>query len=96
MRIILVDKLAKGYTIGSMVKYTKSTDLLRITDFKPGNMAYRHKLLAMGLTPGTTFTIRRVAPLGDPIEIEVRGYSLSLRKKEADILCIERLEREAL
>ncbi len=42
----------------------------------------RHKLLAMGLTPGAVFRVVRKAPLGDPIEIEVKGFLLSLRAKE--------------
>ena len=44
---------------------------------------YRRKLLAMGLTPGALFTIIRVAPLGDPIQLQIRGFSLSLRRDEA-------------
>lgn len=54
--------------------------------------AYRHKLLAMGLTPGTEFTVTRLAPMGDPVEIAVRGFSLSLRKDEAENLQIELLD----
>ena len=42
------------------------------------------RLLDMGLTPGSHIELRRVAPLGDPIEIKVKGYHLSLRKEEAD------------
>ena len=53
--------------------------------------AYKKKLLAMGLTPGTEFTVTRVAPLGDPVEIKVRGFKLSLRKDEAAALIIEEL-----
>ncbi|MDJ0681154.1 MAG: ferrous iron transport protein A [Xenococcaceae cyanobacterium MO_167.B52] len=53
--------------------------------------AYKRKLLAMGLTPGTEFTVTRVAPLGDPVEILVRGFKLSLRKDEAAALVIEEL-----
>ena len=45
----------------------------------------------MGLTPGVEFTMVRSAPLGDPVEIEIRDYSLSLRKAEAESLMIERL-----
>ena len=52
--------------------------------------AYRAKLLAMGLLPGTSIQLIRKAPLGDPIEIEVRGYRLSLRKHEAALLQIQR------
>ena len=53
--------------------------------------AYKKKLLAMGLTPGTEFTVTRVAPLGDPVEIFVRGFKLSLRKDEAAALVVEQL-----
>lgn len=53
--------------------------------------AYKQKLLAMGLTPGTEFTVTRVAPLGDPVEILVRGFKLSLRKEEAAALVVEEL-----
>ncbi|MDR9402376.1 MAG: FeoA family protein [Halothece sp. Uz-M2-17] len=53
--------------------------------------AYKKKLLAMGLTPGTEFTVTRVAPLGDPVEIRVRGFKLSLRKDEAEALVVEAL-----
>ena len=53
--------------------------------------AYKKKLLAMGLTPGTEFTVTRVAPLGDPVEIFVRGFKLSLRKDEAAALVVEEL-----
>ncbi|MFP4254179.1 MAG: ferrous iron transport protein A [Halothece sp.] len=53
--------------------------------------AYKEKLLAMGLTPGTEFTVTHVAPLGDPIEIKVRGFKLSLRKDEAAALVVEAL-----
>ncbi|MBN2689744.1 MAG: ferrous iron transport protein A [Gammaproteobacteria bacterium] len=64
-------------------------DKLRIVGFKNSNREYRRKLLIMGLTPGTEFTLTRVAPLGDPIEINVRGSSIILRKREADILKLE-------
>ncbi len=58
----------------------------------PTKKAYKKKLLAMGLTPGTEFTVTRVAPLGDPVEILVRGFKLSLRKDEAAALVIEKLQ----
>ena len=47
------------------------------------------RLLEMGLTPGTEFLLLGVAPLGDPLEIEVRGYRLSLRKSEAALVSVE-------
>lgn len=62
----------------------------RIVGFERGrSSAYRQRLLSMGLTPGTEFEVTRMAPLGDPVEIRVRGFDLSLRKDEAEILKIE-------
>lgn len=58
-----------------------------------GKGALRHHLLDMGLTPGTVVTLRKVAPMGDPIEIELRGYELTLRLAEADNIGIEPAER---
>ena len=49
------------------------------------------RLREMGVLPGTRITLVRTAPLGDPIEIKVRGYSLTLRKTEADHVMVERL-----
>ncbi|OQW90709.1 MAG: ferrous iron transport protein A [Beggiatoa sp. IS2] len=63
----------------------------KIIGFKKGSKAYRQKLLAMGLTPGTEFKITRYAPMGDPVEIKIRGFSLSLRKEEADLLILEKI-----
>ncbi len=63
----------------------------RIISIQPGESLYRHRLISMGLLPGTEFTISRIAPLGDPIEITVRGFALSLRKGEANILKIEQV-----
>jgi ferrous iron transport protein A len=63
-----------------------------VSGFKKGNKAYRKKLLAMGLTPGTAFKITRYAPLGDPVEIHVRGFFLTLRKDEAETLLVEKIE----
>lgn len=47
------------------------------------------RLREMGLLPGTSFTLIRRAPLGDPIEIKIRGYNLTLRKTEADHVMVE-------
>jgi ferrous iron transport protein A len=62
----------------------------RVVGFGEGSKAYRRKLLAMGLTPGTAFSVTRYAPMGDPVEIRVRGFSLSLRKQEAAALIVEK------
>lgn len=48
-----------------------------------GEGAVKRRIMDMGLTKGTEVTVRKIAPLGDPIEITVRGYELSLRKDEA-------------
>lgn len=61
----------------------------RIVKVNPGEKVYRQRLVAMGLIPGTEFVVSRIAPLGDPVEIRVRGFALSLRKHEASILQIE-------
>lgn len=63
----------------------------RVTGFVGGgSAAYRRKLLALGLTKGSVFKVTRIAPLGDPVEIVLRGFSLSLRRDEADIVLVER------
>lgn len=54
-----------------------------------GPAEIRHRLLEMGLTPGTHVELIRVAPMGDPVEIRVRGYRLSLRKSEASAVRID-------
>ncbi|MBE6469899.1 MAG: ferrous iron transport protein A [Coriobacteriaceae bacterium] len=54
-----------------------------------GSGALRRHLMDMGLIKGTPFNVVKVAPLGDPIEITVRGYELSIRKEEAAIVEVE-------
>ena len=51
-----------------------------------GEGAIRRRIMDMGITKGVEITVRKVAPLGDPIEITVRGYELSLRKADADMI----------
>lgn len=77
-----------GTTLGEM----QSGQIGRILGIRQGELAYRQKLLAMGLIPGTLFSVIRYAPLGDPVEIQVRGIALGLRKHEADVLLVEELE----
>jgi len=62
---------------------------LRVIGYEPTARDYKRKLLAMGLTPGTELRVTRHAPLGDPTEIEVRDFHLSLRKDEADALIVQ-------
>lgn len=61
----------------------------RIVGLADGDRTYRQRLLSMGATPGTRFEVLRVAPLGDPYEIRLRGFTLSLRKHESDMLLVE-------
>lgn len=65
----------------------------RVAGFIKGMTPYRQKLLAMGLVKGTNFTVNRVAPMGDPVEITVRNYSLSLRRDEAAALLVEGVQQ---
>ena len=52
-----------------------------------GDSAYKRRIMDMGITKGSELFIRKVAPLGDPVEITVRGYELTVRK--ADAQCVE-------
>jgi len=72
---------------------------MRLSELKQGERAYIHsfnsselelKLMEMGCLPGEEVVVEQVAPLGDPISIRVAGYSLSLRKNEAQEIIIER------
>lgn len=54
-----------------------------------GEGRLRRRLLDMGVTPGATVYLRKKAPLGDPIEITIRGYELTLRKSEAELVSLE-------
>ena len=54
-----------------------------------GEGAVKRRIMDMGLTKGTEVTVRKVAPLGDPIELKVRNYELSLRKADAEMVEVE-------
>jgi len=54
-----------------------------------GEKALRHRLLEMGITPRTLITVKKAAPMGDPIELKLRGYILSLRLNDAEKIQIE-------
>ncbi len=54
-----------------------------------GTGAIKRRIMDMGLTRGTEVYVRKVAPLGDPIELTVRGYELSLRKADAELIEVE-------
>ena len=72
-------KTLRQAKIGSTVKVEKMH----------GQGAVRRRNMEMGITKGVEIYVRKVAPLGDPLEINVRGYELSLRKADADMIEIE-------
>lgn len=72
-------KTLKQAEIGDTVKVVKLH----------GEGAVKRRIMDMGITRGTEINVRKVAPLGDPIEITVRGYELSLRKADAEIIEVE-------
>ena len=54
-----------------------------------GEGAVKRRIMDMGITKGTQIEVRKVAPLGDPIEVSVRGYELSVRKADAENIIVE-------
>ncbi len=54
-----------------------------------GDGAVRRRIMDMGITKGVSIYVRKVAPLGDPVEVTVRNYELSLRKKDAEMIEVE-------
>ena len=74
----------------------KAGELAEITGYTLGNASYRAKLLALGLTKGVQLKIINVAPLGDPFEIAVRGYHLSLRREEVGVIKVKRISKDAV
>ncbi|KGP62640.1 iron transporter FeoA [Legionella norrlandica] len=69
----------------------KQGDRVRLVGFGATDMQYRRRLLSLGITCGIEFSVVRIAPLGCPVQIEVRGTFLTLRKDEASQLILEYL-----
>ena len=67
------------------VKIGRSATVVRVN----GEGAIKRRIMDMGITKGVTIRIRKVAPLGDPLELTVRGYELSLRKADAEMIEVE-------
>ena len=65
------------------LKETKPGENVTVTKLV-GEGATKRRIMDMGITKGTTLTVRKVAPLGDPVEITVRGYELSIRKEDGE------------
>lgn len=72
-------KTLKDAKVGETVIVSKLT----------GEGAVKRRIMDMGVTKGTQITVKKVAPLGDPIEVTVRGYELSIRKLDAQMICVE-------
>ena len=64
----------------------KKGDKVEIVGYNEGDARYKSKLLSMGLVRGVTLEVLQIAPLGDPIEVTLRGYELSIRKDEAEMI----------
>ena len=72
-------KTLKDVAVGKTVKVAKLT----------GTGPVKRRIMDMGITKGVEIFVRKVAPLGDPIEVTVRGYELSLRKVDAEMIEVE-------
>ena len=72
-------KTLKDVKVGETVTVQKLT----------GEGAVKRRIMDMGVTKGTQVSVRKVAPLGDPIEVTVRGYELSIRKLDAQMIIVE-------
>ena len=72
-------KTLKEVPCGQTVKVTKLN----------GEGPVKRRIMDMGITKGVEIYVRKVAPVGDPVEVTVRGYELSLRKADAEMICVE-------
>lgn len=72
-------KTLKDIPCGQTVKVTKIT----------GEGPVKRRIMDMGITKGVSIYVRKVAPLGDPVEVTVRGYELSVRKADAEMITVE-------
>ena len=70
------------------LKQTKCGETVTVTRLG-GEGALKRRIMDMGITKGTSIFVRKVAPLGDPVEITVRGYELSIRNGDAENILVE-------
>jgi ferrous iron transport protein A len=66
-------------------------DTARIVRYDNSDPGYRQKLMSLGLTPGVELKLVRRAPMGDPVEIRLRGFNLGVRAAEASCIMVERI-----
>ena len=74
-----MQRALRAVAVGKPVSVTKLT----------GEGAFKRRIMDMGITKGSEIYVRKVAPLGDPVEITIRGYELSLRKADAESILVE-------
>lgn len=82
---------AKKWNMEPKFSDLKPGDKVEIVGYNEGDSRYKSKLLSMGLVRGVAIEVLQVAPLGDPIEVGVLDYRLSLRKQEANVLKLKRV-----
>lgn len=70
------------------LKSIKCGETVKVTKLE-GEGATKRRIMDMGITKGASIYVRKVAPLGDPIEITVRGYELSIRKADAEMIMVQ-------
>ena len=70
------------------LKETKIGETVKVLRLN-GEGAVKRRIMDMGITKGVEVYVRKVAPLGDPVEVKVRGYELSLRKADAEMILVE-------
>lgn len=70
------------------LRQTKVGDTVKVVKLH-GEGAIKRRIMDMGITKGVEVFVRKVAPLGDPVEVTVRGYELSLRKADAEMIEVE-------
>ena len=81
-------KIKSGGIIMNTLRQAKIGDTVKVVKLH-GEGAVKRRIMDMGITKGVEVYVRKVAPLGDPIEVTVRGYELSLRKADAEMIEIE-------
>ncbi len=83
-----INIMPKGYAVMKTLKEAKIGETVKVVKLY-GEGAIKRRIMDMGITKGVTIKVIKVAPLGDPIEVTVRGYELSLRKADADMIEVE-------
>lgn len=77
------------------LKNAKVGDTVKVVRLH-GQGAVKRRIMDMGITKGVEIYVRKVAPLGDPVEVSVRGYELSLRKADAEMIEVEQCREEEM